>query len=89
MPRFGFSMAISPASLRNVHSQFGTNYSSHVLHESRVLRVVDATMPIDNDGAEVEEIMTKTVRRMEFIASPLFAQTGSKPFLGSSNSTLP
>ena len=43
-----------------------------------MLRVVDATMPIDNDGAEAEEVKTKTIRRMEFVASPLFAQTGTK-----------
>lgn len=79
MPLFSsLFLTLLPTTFPTICSQFGTNYTSHVVHESRVLRVVDSTIPIDNDGTEAEEIKTKTLRRMEFIASPLFAQTGTK-----------
>jgi len=72
------AVAASPSMVPDFLDEFAATYSSRILHESPLARVVDTTLPSaaaasdDNGGGDGP---ASTVRRLEFCGSPHVSQT--------------
>ena len=66
--------------IKEYELQFMKSHRSVTLYEDTLLRVVESTLPSEEEGDEDEasEVSTTTTRRLEFVSSSLFAQTEMK-----------